>query len=56
MRTLLTHGEAGHLWSLYRNAQLKYNLFSNEYDICMEFGFNDRVGVGMTEMKRMMKI
>ena len=38
------HGEAGHLWSLYRNAQLRYNSYSNKYDICTEFGSNDEGG------------
>ena len=44
VRTLLTRGEAGHVWSGYRNAQLKYDSFSNEYDICTEFGSDDEGG------------
>ena len=41
VRTLMTQEEAGHMWSYYKNAQLKYDSFSNEYDVCTEFGSDD---------------
>jgi hypothetical protein len=44
VRTLLTRQEAGFLWSHYRKAQCKYDSFSNEYDICTEFGSDDEGG------------
>jgi hypothetical protein len=44
VRTLMTRAEAGFLWSHYSNAQCKYDSFSNEYDICTEFGSDDEGG------------
>ena len=38
VRTMMSRGEARRVWSSYGNAQLRYDSFSNEYDVCTEFG------------------
>ena len=40
----MTQADTGNMWSGYRNAQLKYDSFSNKYDICTEFGLDDEGG------------
>ena len=40
VRTLLPHGEANRVWGAYSDVQRIYNGFTNEWDICTDFGDN----------------
>ena len=44
MRTLLPRGEANRVWVAYSNVQRIYNGFTNEWDICTDFG-DDPMGI-----------
>ena len=44
VRTLLPRGEANHVWGAYSNVQRIYNGFTNEWDICTDFG-DDPTGI-----------
>ena len=44
MRTLLPCGEANCVWGAYSDIQQIYNGFTNEWDICTDFG-DDPMGI-----------
>ena len=48
VRTRLSHGEANYMWGVHSNVQQIYNGFTNEWDICTDFG-DDPTGLKSDE-------